>query len=235
MLRKGLIRDPDFLKLWVGQAISQIGSNITGVGLPFTAVLVLGASPLQMGFLAGAGAVAVLVFGLFAGAWADRLRRRPILIAADMGRAVVLGMIPLLAALHRLTIEHLYVVATASGILTVLFDASYQAYLPSLITRENILEGNSKLALTESAAEIAGPGLTGILVQLITAPMAMLFDAASFVCSAISVWLVRKPEPQPRRTLEPHIGRKSPRGCAPRGAIRCSGRWSDAQPLVRSS
>jgi len=224
MLRKGLILDPDFLKLWVGQAISQIGSNITGVGLPFTAVLVLGASPLQMGFLAGAGAVAVLVFGLFAGAWADRLRRRPILIAADMGRAVVLGMIPLLAALHRLTIEHLYVVATASGILTVLFDASYQAYLPSLITRENILEGNSKLALTESIAEIAGPGLTGILVQLITAPMAMLFDAASFACSAISVWLVRKPEPQPRRTLEPHIGREISEG------LRAS--WRN--PLLRS-
>jgi MFS family permease len=145
MLGKGFRLDPDFLKLWVGQAISQIGSNITGVGLPLTAVLVLGASPLQMGFLAGAGAAAVLVFGLFAGAWADRLRRRPILIAADLGRAVVLGMIPLSAALHRLTIEHLYVVAAASGILTVL--------------------------------------------------------AVRFL-----------------------------KGCAPHGAIRCSGRWSDAQP-----
>jgi MFS family permease len=148
-----------------------------------------------MGFLAGSSAVPVLVFGLFAGAWADRLRRRPLVIAADLARAVVLGTIPLAAALHRLTIEHLNGVAAASGILTVLFDMSYQAYLPSLLTRENILEGNSKLALTESIAEIAGPGFTGILVQLITAPIAMLFDAASFVCSAISVWLIRKPEP----------------------------------------
>src|SRR6266568_2865509 len=157
MLRKGLIRDPDFLKLWVGQAISQIGSNITGVGLPFTAVLVLGASPLQMGFLAGAGAVAVLVFGLFAGAWADRLRRRPILIAADMGRAVVLGMIPLLAAPHRSPVQQ-------------------------------------------------------------------------FQCG-LSASRSRNPDAR----LNPISAGKSPRGCAPRGAIRCSGRWSDAQPLVRSS
>jgi MFS family permease len=224
MLGKGFRLDPDFSKLWVGQAISQIGSNITSVGLPLTAVLVLGASPLQMGFLAGAGAAAVLVFGLFAGAWADRLRRRPILIAADLGRAVVLGTIPLSAALHRLTIEHLYVIAAASGILTVLFDVSYQAYLPSLITRENILEGNSRLALTESIAEIAGPGFTGVLVQLITAPMAILFDAASFVCSAISVWLIRKPEPRPKRTLESRIGREISEG------LRAS--WRN--PLLRA-
>ncbi len=224
MLRKGLRLGPDFQRLWAGQAISQIGSNITSVGLPLTAVLVLGASPLQMGILSGAGAGAVLVFGLFAGAWADRLRRRPIMIAADLGRAVVLGIIPLFAALNRLTIGHLYLVTMASGILTVLFEVSYQAYLPSLISRENILEGNSKLALTESIAEIAGPGFTGILVQLITAPMAMLFDAGSFVCSAVSVCLIRKPEPRPKRTLEPRIGREIAEG------LRASWR----HPLLRA-
>ena len=220
----GFRLNPDFRKLWIGQAISQIGSNITGVGLPLTAVLVLKASPLQMGFLSGAGAAAVLLFGLFAGAWVDRLRRRPILIAADLGRAVVLGIIPLAAMLHRLTMGDLYLVAVGSSILTVLFDVSYQAYLPSLITRENILTGNSRLALTESMAQIAGPGAAGILVQLITAPMAMLFDAASFVCSAISVWLIRKPEPAPTRTLEPHIGREISEGL---GAS-----WRD--PLLRA-
>src|SRR5580700_3365501 len=121
MVGNGFRLDPDFRKLWIGQAISQIGSNITGVGLPLTAVLVLKASPLQMGFLSGVGAAAVLIFGLFAGAWVDRLRRRPILIAADLGRAVVLGMIPLAAMLHRLTIGDLYLVAVGSSILTVLF------------------------------------------------------------------------------------------------------------------
>ena len=216
--------DPDFRKLWIGQTISQIGSNITGVGLPLTAVLVLKASPLQMGFLSGAGAAAVVIFGLFAGAWVDRLRRRPILIAADLGRAVVLGIIPLAAMLHRLTIGDLYLVAVASSILTGLFDVGYQAYLPSLIARDNILTGNSRLALTESIAQIAGPSVAGILVQLITAPMAMLFDAASFVCSAISVWLIRKPEPVPTCTLETHIGREISEGL---GAS-----WRD--PLLRA-
>ena len=221
---KGFRLDPDFGKLWIGQTISQIGSNITGVGLPLTAVLVLKASPLQMGFLSGAGAGAIVIFGLFAGAWVDRLRRRPILIAADLGRAVLLGIIPLAAMLHRLTIGDLYLVAVASSILTVLFDVGYQAYLPSLIARENILTANSRLALTESIAQIAGPSVAGILVQLITAPMAMLFDAASFVCSAISVWLIRKPELVPTRTLETHIGREISEGL---GAS-----WRD--PLLRA-
>jgi MFS family permease len=224
MLTKGFSLDPDFRRLWIGQSISQIGSNITGVALPLTAVLVLKASPLQMEFLSGAGGATVLILGLFAGAWVDRLRRRPILIAADLGRAVVLGIIPLAATLHRLTIGDLYLVAVASSILTVLFDVSYQAYLPSLIARENILAGNSRLALTESIAEITGPGIAGILVQLITAPMALLFDAASFVCSAISVWLIRKPEPVATRTLEPHIGREISEGL---GAS-----WRD--PLLRA-
>src|SRR5450755_278883 len=131
----GLWREPDFLKLWAGQAVSQVGSWITLVGLPLTAAMLLKASPLQMGILNGAGAAAILIFGLFAGAWADRLRRRPILIAADLGRAAVLGWVPLAVALHRLTIGNLDLVAAASAILTVLFDVSYQAYLPSLVSR----------------------------------------------------------------------------------------------------
>ena len=207
-----LWRDPDFLKLWAGQAISQAGSWITLVGLPLTAVLVLRATPLEMGILSGAGAAAVLMFGLFAGAWADRLRRRPILIAADLGRAAVLGTIPLAVVFHRLTMGHLYLVAAASALLTVFFDVSYQAYLPSLVSRENILEGNSKLALTDSIAGIVGPSLTGILVQAVTAPVAILFDAASFLCSAFSVWLIRRPEPLPETRTAPNIGQEIAEG-----------------------
>ena len=212
MLLGGLTRDRDFLKLWSGQAISKIGSTITSVGIPLTAAFVLGASPLQMGFLAGSGGAGVLVFGLFAGAWADRLRRRPILIATDLARAILLGTIPLAAALHRLNMAHLYVVATVTGIFTVLFDVSYQAYVPSLVDRAELVEANSKLALTESIADITGPGLTGLLVQLITAPMAILLDALSFLCSAISVWLIRKPEPPPEPGAAPHIGREIAEG-----------------------
>src|SRR5437879_4522532 len=119
MRRSGLWRELDFLKLWAGQAVSRMGSGISSTGLPLVAVLVLRASPLQMGILGGCSGAAILVFGLFAGAWADRLRRRPILILADLGRAAVLGTIPLAFALDRLTMGQLYVVAVASSILTV--------------------------------------------------------------------------------------------------------------------
>ena len=221
---RGLWREPDFLKLWAGQAVSQMGSWITLVGLPMTAALLLKASPLQMGILSGAGAAAILLFGLFAGVWADRLRRRPILIWADLGRAAVLGTVPLAALAGRLTMSHLYVVAAASAILTVFFDVSYRTYLPSLVSPEDLLEGNSKLTLSESIAGVVGPGLTGVLIQALTAPIAILFDAVSFVCSALSVWLIRTPEPQPKPSAAPHIGREIVDG------LRAS--WH--QPILRT-
>jgi MFS family permease len=212
MRRSGLWRNSDFLKLWAGQAVSQTGSNISAAALQLTAILLLGASPFQMGLMSGAGGGAILVFGLFAGAWADRLRRRPILIFADLGRAIILGTIPLAALLHRLTMAHLYLAAAATGVLTVFFDVSYQAYLPTLAGRENILEGNSKLALTESIAGIVGWGAAGILVQWITAPAAILFDAASFLCSAFSISLIRKPEGRPESGPAPNMGREIAEG-----------------------
>lgn len=208
MRRNGLWHEPDFLKLWGGQAVSHLGSSITDVGLPLTALRVLGASPMQMGFLSGAGAAVVLVFGLFAGAWADRLRRRPILICADLGRAAVLGTVPLAAAFGRLSMGHLYLVAAACALLNVLFEVSYQAYVPSLVERENLVECNGKLALAASAADVGGPGLAGILVDWITAPRAILFDAVSFLISAASIGLIRKPEPQPEPRPQPHLGRE---------------------------
>jgi predicted MFS family arabinose efflux permease len=204
----------DFLKLWTGQTISQIGSRITREGLPLTAVVVLGATPLEMGILNGIGGAAVLVAGLFAGVWADRLRRRPILIASDLARFAILGLIPLLAALHRLAIPHLYAIAAAGGMLTLLFDASYQAYVPSLVDRDHLLDANAKLALSDSIAEVAGPGLTGILVQWITAPLAILFDALSFLVSAASIAWIRKREPRPVPYANPHLGREIAEGFA---------------------
>ena len=224
MALQGLWREPDFLKLWAGQSVSQVGSWITLVGLPLMAAKLLNASPLQMGVLSGASAAAILLFGLFAGAWADRLRRRPIMIWTDLGRAAVLGAIPLAAAFGRLTMSHLYIVAAVSAALTVFFDVSYQSYLPSLVSADNLLEGNSKLALSESIAGVVGPGVTGTLVAAITAPMAILFDAISFVCSAISVALIRKPEPPPHPRAAPHMGREIVEG------LRAS--WHD--PILRT-
>jgi MFS family permease len=191
----GLWRHPDFMKLWAGQTISQVGSRLTRDGIPYTAVLVLNAPPSEMGFLTAVGAASVLAFGLLAGVWVDRFHKRPIMIAADLARAIILASIPIAAFAHRLSMVQLYVVIALAGFCTVFFDVAYQSYLPALVERENLLEGNSKLTMSASIAEIAGPGLTGILVQIITAPIAILFDAISFLISAATVMLIRKPEP----------------------------------------
>jgi MFS family permease len=199
-----LWRHQEFRKLWIGQTISQVGSRITRQAIPMTAVIVLHASGLQMGLLSGAVAAAVLLFGLFAGAWVDRLRRKPILIGTDLGRAVLLAAIPFAAATGRLGMPLLYIVAALNGILTVLFDSAYQAYVPSLVDRENILAANSKLAISDSIAEVTGPSAGGVLVQVLTAPIAIAFDAVSFLVSAFSLALIRKPEAKPA----PVAGRK---------------------------
>jgi MFS family permease len=203
---RGLWANPDFLKLWTAQTISQLGSRITREGIPLTAVLVLHAGTVQMGFLSALGAAAVLVFGLAAGVWVDRLRRRPILVAADLGRAAVLASIPAAAVAGVLAMGQLYAVAALAGVLTVFFDVAYQSYLPALVAGDQILEGNSKLAMSSSIAEIAGPGVTGALVQLITAPIAILFDAVSFLISAALLVAIRRREPPPARPPLPGAG-----------------------------
>ena len=147
-----LWRNLDFLKLWIGQTISEIGSRITIVALPLTAVMVLKATSFQMSLLAAIGGLTSLVFSLAAGFFVDRLRRRPILIVTDLGRAAVLGSIPLSAMFGILRIQQIYAVVAVAGILTVLFDVAYQSYLPSLVERDQILEGNSKLSFSSSIA-----------------------------------------------------------------------------------
>lgn len=195
--RTGLWKDSDFVKLWLGRTVSHFGSGITGIALPLTAVLILGATPAQMGILAALDGVSVLVIGLLAGVWVDRVRRRPLLIATDLGRAVVLSTIPLAALLGVLRIGQLYLVAALAGMLTVIFNVASAAFLPSLIPQGSLVEGNSKLAMSDSLAEIGGPAVAGPLVQLISAPLAILFDALSFLFSACSLGLIGKPELSP--------------------------------------
>lgn len=197
----GLWRHPDFLKLWAGQTVSLFGSFVGGFALPLAAILLLNATPPQLALLSAARLTPGLLVGLFAGVWVDRLRRRPLLIAADLGRALLLGSIPAAAVLGRLRVEHLYVVTLLAGILTVFFDVAYRSYLPSLVRREELVEGNSKLGATSAVAEVAGFGLAGALVQALTAPVAILFDAVSFVVSALSLLFIRAPEPAPRPFL----------------------------------
>jgi predicted MFS family arabinose efflux permease len=188
-------RDREFLKLWSGQTISQVGSRITRDGLPYTAVLMLHAGPFQMGLLAAIGGAAALVAGPLAGVVADRCRRRPVLILADLGRAAVLSIIPLAAATLQLRLWHLYLAIALAGALTIVFDSAYQAYLPTLVRPDQLLEGNRKLALSNSTAEVLGPGMTGVLVKMMTGPIAILLDAVSFVVSAVSIAAIRRREP----------------------------------------
>lgn len=184
----------DFRKLWVGQTISLFGSLIGRFALPLVAIQTLQAGPFAVAALGAAGVAPGLLFGLFAGVWVDRLRRRPILIGADVGRALLYGSIPLAAVLGLLRIEWLLVVAFLGSLLTLSFDLAHRAYLPSLVGRENLVEGNSKLEASGSVAEVAGFGLAGILVQALTAPIAILIDALSFVASAASIGLIRARE-----------------------------------------
>ena len=201
MVSESLWQDADFRKLWAGQTVSELGSVVTRTAVPLVALIVLGAGPLQMALIIVAASLAVLLVGLFAGAWVDRLRRRPLLIWADAMRALLLLSIPAAYLAGALRIEQLYLVVFLEGCLGALFDAAYPAYVPSLIGVERVVEGNSKLATSSSLAEIGGPGLAGGLVQLIGPPLAIFVDAISFVFSAFSLVLIRRPEPpRPSRT-----------------------------------
>jgi Major Facilitator Superfamily len=204
-----LWRHTDFMKLWTGQTISRLGSVVTRTAVPLVALLVLGAGPAEMAIVIVAQSMAVLLVGLFAGAWVDRLRRRPLMIAADVLRAVLLLSIPAAYVGGVLRLEQLYAVVFVVGCLDSFFNAAYPAYVPSLIGVDRVIEGNSKLAASTSLAEIGGPGLAGALVQLISAPFAIFVDALSYVVSAVSLGLIRTREPaRPPRTTTTHIRRE---------------------------
>jgi MFS family permease len=183
--RPSLNRDPQFLRLWAAETISHFGSNITGIALPFVAITLLNAGPLEVAILNLADFLPFLLIGLLAGALVDRLPRRAVLIGGDLGRAALILTIPLAYLAGLLTLTQLIVVGFSVGVLTVFFDVAYQAYLPSLIGRKDLVEGNSKMEFSRSAAGLLGPGLGGLLVDVLRAPVAMLVDAASFLISAI--------------------------------------------------
>ncbi len=192
-----LWRHRDFMRLWAAQTVSLFGSQVTTLALPLTAALTLKATPAQMGFLGAAQFAPFLLIGLFAGVWVDRRRRRRVMIAADAGRAVLLAFIPVLALLHALRIEQVYAVAFLAGTLTLFFDVAYTSCLPSLVARERLPEGNAKLEGSAAVAELAGPGLGGLLAQLVSPPLALVVDAASFVFSALSLRTIRVAELEP--------------------------------------
>jgi MFS family permease len=190
----GLWRHPDFLKLWTAETISVFGSQVSSLALPLVAILVLDASPFEVALVGVIQFAPFILLSLPAGVWVDRLRRRPILISADVLRGVVLVTIPAAYAFDALTIWQLYAVGFVTGIGTVFFDVSYQSYLPSLVDRKQLVDGNSKLEISRSGSQLAGPGLAGALVEALTAPVAVLVDAVSFLVSAVFLFTIRKEE-----------------------------------------
>jgi MFS family permease len=206
--RSGLWRHGDFLKLWSGQTVSQFGTQISQLAIPLAAILILDASAFEVASLGTVEFLPFLLFALPAGVWVDRLRRKPILVVTDLGRAIALASIPLAYAFDALTIWQLYAVGFVIGTLTVFFDVAYQSYLPSLIDRADLVEGNSKLEVSRSGAQLAGPGLAGVLVGAITAPYAILLDAISFLGSAAFVFAIRHVEPVAEPTEKPSMRRE---------------------------
>lgn len=196
----GLWRHPGFLKLWGAETISQLGTQLTGLAIPLIAALSLDASPAQMGLLVATGTAPALLVGLFIGVWVDRLPRKPVLIVADLARAALLGLIPVLWIADALSIELLYAIGFGIGFFTVFFDVAYLAFLPALVGREDLLEGNGKLQASASFAQVAGPGIGGGLIALITAPAAIAVDAVSFVLSAVLIGKIETTEPPIDRT-----------------------------------
>jgi MFS family permease len=149
-----------------------------------------------------------ILFTLPAGVWVDRLRRRPILIVADLGRAIALATIPIAFAIGMLTVWQLYLVAFATGILTVFFDVADQSYLPSLLEADQLIEGNSKLQISVSAAQIGGQGLGGAIIGLVTAPFAVIADAVSFLASGALIFLIRQRERPPEPRVDADAGQR---------------------------
>lgn len=190
-------RNHDFVKLWTGETISLIGTQITQFTLPLIAVLTLHASVSEVGLLNASRSAPVVAVILFAGVWVDRYRRRPILIGCALGCGVLIGLIPLASSLGVLSMGLMYVVCVLTGVLSVVSEVGVFSYVPSLVERRHLAATNSRLQTSLSLAMVAGPGLAGVLVGMITAPTTLTADAISYFCCAVALIAIRRREPAP--------------------------------------
>ena len=217
-----LREDPRFRRFWVGQSVSLLGDQVSLIALPLVAVLVLDASAAQMGYLVAAELAPNLLFSLHAGAWADsHSRKRQTMIATDLGRALLIGSLPVAYAFDALTFPHMLTVAFLLGAMTVLFHVSYTSLFAALVRRDRLVEGNSLLHGSRALSYVAGPSIGGVLVQVLSAPATLVVDACSYVFSALCLRGVDVEEPA-----------TEPPG---RGHLVAGVRWVFGDPIVRAA
>jgi MFS family permease len=191
-------RNGAFVRVFTAASVSIFGSLVTRTALPFAAILVLGAGPLEIAAIRACEIVGGLAVGLVAGAWVDRLRRRPVMIAADIGQAVILASVPIAALTGWLSIPQLVVVALLASAFETAHNAADNAYLPTVVEREHLVDANSALTASRSVAEFSAFSISGFLVQIFTAPIAIAIDSISFLVSALVLGTIRRPEAAPR-------------------------------------
>ncbi|HEX4704879.1 MAG TPA: MFS transporter [Pseudonocardiaceae bacterium] len=203
---KSLWHNSEFLKFWTGETVSLYGSQVTLLALPLTAIYVFHATPEQVGLLRFLQLVPFLAFAMLFGALIDRMRRKPVMMAANLARMLLIGLVPVLAWTNVLRIEPLYVIAFLAGVATVFFDLSWMAFVPTMIRdRRLMVEANAKLGITSSSADAAGPGVAGLLVSAFTAPFAMAVDAVSYLASLTALFLIKTPEPRVEKPGGRHL------------------------------
>src|SRR5437899_3159535 len=206
--RETLWRNPNFLKLWTSETISQFGSQFTGLALPLTAIIILNVDSTVLGIITLAGTIPWLIFGLLVGVWVDRHRIQRIMVASNILRGSILALIPIAAVLGVITklgIPFLYAVSFFVGFLQVFFDITYQSYLPSLVRRDQLVEGNRNLQASASTAQVAGPTIAGIIISIVTAPIAIVFDAFSFFASALALGRIDHEEVIDKEIVKPSV------------------------------
>jgi MFS family permease len=221
--RAGLLRDPEFVKFWGGQSISLLGSQFTLLALPIAAAVTLRATPVQMGLLTALQFAPGLLFSMAAGVWLDRTRRRPVLVVTQVASALVLASVPLAAVAHVLTMGQLFAVAFLAGTASTIYVVAQVSFLPTLVGRQRLVEANARYQTSWTVASLIGPGLAGVAVQLLTAPLAIAVDASSFVVGAVTAGWIRVTEPVVERQRGRHAVREAMEGLAQL--------WR--QPLVR--
>ncbi|WNV87078.1 MFS transporter [Umezawaea sp. Da 62-37] len=214
----------DFLKFWLGETVSLLGTQVTILALPLTAIYSLNATDSQVGVLRFVQLAPYLGLALLLGIWVDRVRRRQVMLWANFARMVLIGLIPLLYATDLLTIPALLVIACLIGVASVLFDLSWMSYVPTLVKKpEHYVEASAKMGISSSTADVAGPGLAGLVVAWLTAPVALVVQTGTYLVSIVSLLLIRVEEPKPPKAEDRHAFRELKEGV----------RWVFGKPLLR--